>query len=132
MLIPYPIRSPNSGSVFYLVSEGDWVNKGGIIANLNLNNIKTPIQSDASGWLQTKLLPEGSLTTAGETLILLKPNPKHVWESLRALYLLGGPEELEIVRSVLSESSFDQKIHQQAASTAKAIQKRVEQQEVIP
>ena len=64
--------------------------------------------------------------------MLLKPNPKHVWESLRALYLLGGPEELEIVRSVLSESSFDQKIHQQAASTAKAIQKRVEQQEVIP
>lgn len=132
MLIPYPIRSPKSGSVFYLVSEGDWVNKGGNIANLNSNNVKIPIQSDASGRLQTKLLPEGSLTTAGDTLMLLKPNPKHVWESLRALYLLGGPEELEIVRSVLSESSFDQKIHQQAASTAKAIQKRVEQQEVIP
>ena len=132
MLIPYPILSPKSGYIFYLVSEGDWVNKGGIIANLNANNIKIPIQSDASGLLQTKLLTEGSLTTAGDTLILLKPNPKHVWESLRALYLLGGPEELGIVRSILSESNFGQKIHQQASLTAKAIQKRVEQKKVIP
>ena len=126
MLLPYPVRSPQAGSVSYLVSEGDWIDEGGVIARLDAKGEETPVRVRVSGQLQAMLLVEGSLATTGDALVLLTPDPKHVWESLRALYLMGGAEELEAVRSILLGPRFSQRIHQQATLTAQAIQERVE------
>ncbi len=55
-------------------------------------------------------------------------DPQHVWESLRALTLVGGAAELELVDSVSENSLFDEDLRRQAILTYEAIENRIEQE----
>ena len=67
----------------------------------------------------------GGLAAAGAELLTLDPGTEQVWEALRALYLIGSPEDLPLVESYLRPSpDLPQRIQQQAAETARAIKAR--------
>ncbi len=62
-----------------------------------------------------------------ELRAMLAPDtdPEHVWESLRALALVGGAAELELVDSVSENPLFGEDLRRQAVLTHDAIQTRL-------
>jgi hypothetical protein len=55
----------------------------------------------------------------------LSPSVEQVWESLRALYIVGQPEDISDVQRYLRPiSTMPDKIQKQAASTLEAIRDR--------
>ena len=52
-------------------------------------------------------------------------DPQHVWESLRALALVGGTAELDLVDSVSENPLFSEDLRKQATLTYQAIQTRL-------
>ncbi len=63
----------------------------------------------------------------GQELLTLSPDPEHVWESLRALALVGGAAELQLVDSVSENPHLSEEVREQAALTRQAIQNRIQQ-----
>ena len=63
---------------------------------------------------------------AGKEPLTPSPDPAHVWESLRALALVGGADELQLVESVSENPHFSEEVREQAALTRQAIQKRIQ------
>ena len=70
----------------------------------------------------------GQSIKAGEPILTVSSDANSVWEALRALALIGKPEDLsEIERYSQGVDSLPDRIKQQAALTAKAIQSRAAQ-----
>lgn len=63
------------------------------------------------------------------TMLSPDTDPQHVWESLRALALVGGAAELALVDSVSENPLFSEDLHRQAALTYEAIQTRLAEME---
>ncbi len=63
---------------------------------------------------------------AGKEPVTLSPDPTHVWESLRALALIGGADELQLVDSVAEDPHFSEEVREQAVLTREAIQERIQ------
>jgi len=62
-----------------------------------------------------------------ELRAMLAPDtdPEHVWESLRALALVGGAAELNLVHAVSENPLFDEDLRRQAVLTHEAIEMRL-------
>ena len=68
---------------------------------------------------------DGSRVAAGAEIAVLLPGQEQVWEALRALYLVGRPEDLEDVdRFSSGAGGMPERARRQAALTAEAIRKR--------
>ena len=128
MLLPHPVGAPVDGAVDYLVSEGEDVHLGNPLVRLSSQGDVHEVRSPLSSSVQSLLISQGATVTAGTELLTLSPDASHVWESLRAITLVGGAGELELVRSIAEESSFAPEVHSQAILTLEAIEKRLESQ----
>ena len=64
-----------------------------------------------------------------ELRAMLTPDsePEHVWESLRALALIGGTAELDLVDAVSENPLFDDDLRRQATLTYQAIESRIQE-----
>jgi hypothetical protein len=68
---------------------------------------------------------DGDLITAGRQVAIIDPGSDQVWEALRALYVIGGREDLTAVRSYESPlPDMPDRIRQQAQATDEAIRNR--------
>jgi hypothetical protein len=68
---------------------------------------------------------DGAAVKPGTALADLSADKNHVWEALRALYLVGQPADLEDVeRYVHPVPGMPDAVVRQAQLTAEAIQKR--------
>jgi len=127
MLRPYTVRSPGNGVLRYRLKPGDSPDRGTVLARLEVED-KEPleIRSPLPGRLQTALVKDGSMVANGEGILVLSPGSEHIWEALRALYLVGGAEELPDVERFAGGSVPDvtPQIQQQAALTAAEIRRR--------
>ena len=56
---------------------------------------------------------------------MLSPDANHVWESLRALALVGGVGDLDLVLSIEGDPGFNPEVRSQAILTREAIEKRL-------
>ena len=134
MLQPYVIKAPVTATTFYLLSQKDWIEQGEVVAVLHDANGSIEVDAPFSGWVNFRLPPEISRIEKDQKILTISPNPDHVWESLRALYLIGREQELNLIRSILEDSRFERRVHQQAHITTQAIQSRlsVEKNETSP
>ena len=67
----------------------------------------------------------GANVAAGAELALVDPENKQIWEALRALYLVGQPEDLAAVRPYERDvPDISNNVRQQAILTEQAIRKR--------
>ena len=67
----------------------------------------------------------GANIAAGAEIAVVDPSTEQVWEALRALYLIGQPDDLPAIRPYerdLPDISND--VRQQAVETEKAIRSR--------
>lgn len=129
MLLPYTVRAPQEGLVHYLVKEGDWVDPGSTLVQLVRENETYEVDAVLSAGVQVRLMSEGTEVEAGRALLTLSPDPGHVWESLRALSLVGGADELRLVNSIAQNPKFNSEVRRQAILTRDAIENRLSNKE---
>jgi hypothetical protein len=68
---------------------------------------------------------DGAMVKTGDPLADLSPDKNHVWEALRALYIVGQPADLEDVRRFTRPvPGFPDTVVRQASLTAQQIESR--------
>jgi len=125
LLQPAQITSPESGRILDADRPGTAIHQGGLIAKLQYGHEQTAeIRSPIPGRIRS-VAGTGANLVAGAEVAVINPANDQVWEALRALYLVGQPDDLSAIRPYerdLPDISND--VRQQALETDKAIQKR--------
>jgi biotin carboxyl carrier protein len=121
MLRPYTVTAPEAGTLEYRLKAGDYVNPGTLIAHIGAAEVRTPLPGEVRALDQK----DSATVAAGAPLADLAADQNHVWEALRALYLVGQPADLEEVeRYTHPLPGLPEKIARQASLTVQAIQSR--------
>ena len=126
ILQPHSVRATAGGVVASTLHEGSQLGRGALLARITQpQNGVTEIRSPLPATVARILTPNGAKISAGEVILTLKSDEESLWEALRGLSLVGEAEDLAAIdlyaRGV--ESASD-RIKQQAALTAQAIQSR--------
>jgi hypothetical protein len=124
LLEPARINAPQSGSIVDADRPGTAIHQGGLIAKLRYGNTTVEIRSPIPGRIRS-VAGTGANIAAGGEIAVVNPSTEQVWEALRALYLIGQPDDLPAIRPYerdLPDISND--VRQQAVETEKAIRNR--------
>jgi biotin carboxyl carrier protein len=125
LLQPAQITSPQAGRIVDSDRPGTAIHQGGLIAKLEYGTKQiAEIRSPIPGRIRS-VAGTGANLSAGAELAVVDPANEQVWEALRALYLIGQPDDLAAIRPYerdLADISND--VRQQAAETERAIQQR--------
>ncbi len=125
LLQPAQITAPDSGRILDADRPGTAIHQGGLIAKLEFGNKQiAEIRSPIPGRIRS-VAGTGANLAAGAEVAVVDPANQQVWEALRALYLVGQPEDLAAIRPYqrdLPDISND--VRQQAVETEQAIRKR--------
>lgn len=127
MLRPFSLKIPFAGTPLTILSAGSPVSRGAMVARVrDEKGAAQEVRAPVAGRIERVTAIEGRTMAAGEELLVLAPDAKNVWESLRALYLVGTAEELpEVERYARGEvAGMSDEIKKQAALTAEAIKSR--------
>jgi multidrug efflux pump subunit AcrA (membrane-fusion protein) len=83
------------------------------------------LRSPISGRIRSLHAAPGSHVSAGAEVATVDPGDEQVWEALRALYLVGQPDDLPAIRPYQREvPEISDRIRQQALLTEKSIRER--------
>jgi biotin carboxyl carrier protein len=125
LLQPAHVTSPESGHIVDTDRPGTAIHQGGLIAKLEFGNKQiAEIRSPIPGRIRS-VSGTGANVTAGAEIAVVDPANDQVWEALRALYLIGQPDDLPAIRPYerdLSDISND--VRRQAVETEQAIRER--------
>lgn len=122
MLAPYALAAPRSGILATRLKPGDAINPGTMVAHVQISGENIEVRSDVPGTISQWLVPDGTQVQAGQPVLLIEPSPEMVWESLRALYLIGKKTDAPAVdRYARGIEGMPPQVQQQATLTAKAI-----------
>lgn len=125
MLSPYTVPARSAGVLSIRLKPGDTINPGTLLAHIAEGNDKIEVRSEVPGTIQQWIAAENAPVKAGDPLVLVDPSPEMVWESLRALYLIGQKEDLTAVNSYArGAEGMPAQVQQQAELTAKEISAR--------
>jgi hypothetical protein len=128
MLMPYALAAPRSGTLETRLKPGDVINPGTLVAHIVAGGDKTEVRSEVPGTILQWVARNGAPIEAGQQMLLVDPSPEMVWESLRALYLIGQADDLPAVnRYVRGIDGMPPQVQQQAAITAHEISSRVKE-----
>ena len=125
------ITAPQAGRIVDAARPGTAIHQGGLIAKLAVadslqsgSNTSIEIRSPIPGRIRS-VSQTGASVAAGAEIAVVDPGTEQVWEALRALYLIGEPEDLPAIRPYerdLPDIAND--VRQQAVQTEKAIRMR--------
>jgi biotin carboxyl carrier protein len=129
LLQPARIVAPVAGRVIDTDNVGTAIHQGGLIAKLQNGQKSTEVRSPISGRIRTLSVVKGADVPLGAELASVDPGDEQVWEALRALYLVGRPEDLSAIRSYQRDSpEIPARVKQQALLSEHAIRDRVGRQ----
>ncbi len=121
LLQPVTVKAPHAGALSDAAKPGQTVREGGLIARIGNDEVRAPV----SGRVVSLNARAGTEVDKGAEIAVLAPPVEQIWEALRALYLVGQPEDLPAIRAYKSPSpDVPQHIRQQAAETERAILQR--------
>jgi hypothetical protein len=125
LLQPARITAPQAGLVVDSDRPGTSIHQGGLIAKLQYGDKQTAeIRSPIPGRIRSVAGP-GANIAAGAEIAVVDPSAEQVWEALRALYLIGQPEDIPTILPYerdVPDISTD--VRRQAMETDKAIRSR--------
>src|SRR5712664_3845135 len=134
LLQPARIVAPTAGRVTDADKVGTAIHQGGIIAKLQVDRSTDAIEnsqqsielrSPISGRIRTLSVAVGSNVAAGAEIATVDPGDEQVWEALRALYLIGQPDDLPAIRPYQRElPKISDRLRQQALLAEKSIHER--------
>jgi biotin carboxyl carrier protein len=125
LLQPARITAPVTGKVIDTDHAGTAIHQGGLIAKLQTGQQITEVRAPISGRIRTLSVTTGAEVTSGTELASVDPAAEQVWEALRALYLVGQPEDLPAIRIYQRDlPEIPDRLKQQAVLTEQAIEER--------
>jgi len=125
LLQPARIVAPGAGRVTDTDKVGTAIHQGGLIAKLQDGQQTTELRSPINGRIRTLSVAPGATVAAGTDIATVDPGDEQVWEALRALYLIGQPDDLPAIRPYQRElPEISGRVRQQALLTEKAIRER--------
>jgi biotin carboxyl carrier protein len=126
MLRPYEVPSPSSGVLRQRLRVGDVVNPGTMLARVEVGDrARNDVRANVPGTLLRWIVPDGEPVANGEPIASLAPSDNMVWEALRALHIIGRPQDLpDVDRYMRGADRMSPQIPPQAQATASAIRAR--------
>jgi hypothetical protein len=125
LLQPARIVAPSAGRVTDTDKVGTAIHQGGLIAKLQDGQQTTEVRSPISGRIRMISVATGTSVAAGTEIATVDPGDEQVWEALRALYLIGQPDDLPAIRPYQRElPEISGRVRQQALLTEKSIRDR--------
>jgi hypothetical protein len=138
LLQPAQITAPEAGRIVDSDRPGTSIHQNGLIAKLLVNEEAkregasskvhegqfVEIRSPIPGRIRS-VAGSGTSVSAGVEIAIVDPGNDQVWEALRALYLIGQPDDIAAIRPYerdLPDISND--VRRQALETEQAIRKR--------
>jgi biotin carboxyl carrier protein len=125
MLQPYTFDSPLAGTLRTRLKPGDVVAPDMLVAKVEVDGIPQDVREPVPGKIAKWMASDGQPVVAGQPLLIVSPNEAMVWESLRALYLVGCTEDAPAIEPFThGYQSFDGRVAQQAQATLRQIASR--------
>jgi hypothetical protein len=125
LLQPARIVAPVAGRLIDTDNAGTAIHQGGLIAKLQNGQQITEVRSPINGRIRTLSVAKGAEVRSGAELASVDPGAEQVWEALRALYLVGQPEDLPVIRIYQRDlPEIPDRVKQQAVLTEQAIRDR--------
>jgi hypothetical protein len=125
LLQPANITAPQTGTITDVSSVGTIIHQGGVISKLLAGGQTIEIRSPISGRLSTFSAQKDKSVSTGDAIATVIPSTEQVWEALRALYLVGGADDLPSILPYERETpDIPDHVRQQAVQTEKAIRER--------
>ena len=129
MLQPAKVTAPQAGRVTDLAKVGEAIRQNGTIAKIEAHGNAVEVRSPIAGRVRSFSVARGAQVQAGTELATMDPAPEQVWEALRALYLVGGKEDLPVIAAYQkSLPNMPERVREQAILTEKAILERERKQ----
>jgi hypothetical protein len=129
LLEPARIVAPVAGRVLGTDHVGTAIHQGGLIAKLQNGQQIAEVRSPFSGRIRTLSAVAGAEILRGAELATVDPGAEQVWEALRALYLVGQPEDLPAIRIYQRDlPEIPHRVKEQAVLTERAIRERARRQ----
>ena len=128
LLQPAKVLAPQAGKVTDSSAVGTVIHQSGIIAKIETGDQIMEARSPISGRLRVLSVKSGRTVAAGDEIARLDPGTDQVWEALRALYLVGQPEDIPAIQPYQRElPEIPDHVRKQAIETEQAIRKRAKQ-----
>jgi hypothetical protein len=125
LLQPAKVTATRPGKVIDTSGVGTTIHQEGIVAKLQAGDQTIEIRSPITGRLRTLSAQTGQTVAAGAEIATIDPGTEQVWEALRALYLIGQPEDIAAVSPYERElPDISNDVRNQAVETEKAIRQR--------
>jgi biotin carboxyl carrier protein len=134
LLQPARVVAPFAGRVTDSDKVGTAIHQDGLIAKLSVdpsveasqNELRSiELRSPISGRIRSLSAAPGSHIAAGAEVATIAPADEQVWEALRALYLIGQPDDLPAIRPYQRElPEISDRLRQQALLTESSIRTR--------
>jgi biotin carboxyl carrier protein len=125
LLEPATITSSVAGHVIDTDHVGTAIHQGGLIAKIQNGQQITEVRSPISGRIRTLSVAKGADVFEGTELASLDPSAEQVWEALRALYLIGEPDDLPAIRNYERDlPEIPDRVKEQAVLAEQAIRQR--------
>jgi hypothetical protein len=129
LLQPAVVVASAAGRVIDADKIGTSVRQGGLIAKLRNGERITEIRAPITGRIRTLSVATGDIVAGGREVAAIDPNSEQVWEALRALYLVGQPDDLPAIRIYeRNVPEIPDRLREQAVLTEKSIQTRAAHQ----
>jgi biotin carboxyl carrier protein len=97
MLAGEPLLAPKEGKLKRLLNVGQPVATDTVVARLMADNASIEVSAGAPGSLAQWRAADGATVSAGQPIAVLAPSSQMAWEALRALYLIGTPDDLNVI-----------------------------------
>jgi HEAT repeat protein len=125
MLQPSSVAAPEAGALDERLKPGDIINPGTLLGRIRSGNATSELRSQIPGTIGRWLVADKAAVAAGQPVLLVNPSADEIWESLRALYLIGEAQDLPAAEEFARGSGdLPANIRQQAEVTATAIRTR--------
>jgi len=127
MLQPFTLNASDGGTIKFRMKEQDDVRNGSIIARIHPveSEQQRDVLSTVGGTIARLLAKDGATVAAGDAVAVIDPDESQVVESLRALYLVGQPQDLDDVgRFARGAPNMSERVREQAEVTDRAIRER--------
>ena len=125
MLGAYTVKAARDGTIVVRLKPQDVINPGTLLAHIKVGPESTEVRSEVPGTIRQWIPSDNSEIKTGDPLLIVDPSPEMVWESLRALYLIGQKEDLPAVNSYArGVEGMPPQVQQQAQLTAQEISAR--------
>jgi multidrug efflux pump subunit AcrA (membrane-fusion protein) len=96
-----------------------------VLVKLDNHGQLVEVRAPISGHIRAIEVQPGADVSKGAQLAVLNPGDNQVWEALRALYLIGLPDDLpDVDRYARGVEGMPREIQQQAMETSRAIRSR--------